>query len=160
MSDQAGPPIAPGEVPADLVSGAAEGGDPAPRRLVILAWATGPAALYALLGLLHAALVERILTIDVGFGRSLAFWVGTLYLALLLWGLLPPRPAGWYARRGTVRGVGILGILGALVCGSFTTAWLATRWNASVGGPVLVSLAILAAAAGLTLWYADRESGQ
>ena len=84
----------PGDAPAQPTDPA-----PFPRWLVILAWSTGPAALYALLSLAHAAFVERILSVDVGFGRSLAFWIGSIYLALLAWGFLPRRPDAWYARR-------------------------------------------------------------
>src|SRR5215212_6211050 len=84
---------------------------PMSRRRVILAWSLGPAAAYALLSLAHAALVERILSIDVGFGRSLAFWVGTIYLALLGWGFLPARPVGWYAQRRLVIVMLALGVV-------------------------------------------------
>src|SRR5438046_1209144 len=91
----------------------------APRWLVILAWSTGLAALYALVSLAQAAFVERILSVDVGFGRSLAFWIGTIYLALPGWGFLPARPAGWYAHPRLVLGMLALGVIGAGVCGGF-----------------------------------------
>src|SRR5205085_9777271 len=96
---------------------------PAPRWLVILAWSTGLAALYTLLSLAQAALVERILSGDVGFGRSLALWVGTIYLALMGWGFQPARPAGWYARRPLVLGMLAIGLVGIIICGAFTGLW-------------------------------------
>jgi len=129
----------------------------APRWLVVVAWSSGPAALYALLGLAHAAVVERSLTLDVGFGRSLAFWVGTVYLALPLWAFLSARPSGWYARRGAIGAASTVGGLGLLVCGGFTVVWSLARWNGRVGLPIVLSLIALAATAGLTLWFAARE---
>src|SRR4051812_14242857 len=67
------------EQPPDSPRGPPEApASPSPRWLVVLAWSTGPAALYTLLSLAHAAVVERILSVDVGFGRSLAFWVGSI----------------------------------------------------------------------------------
>jgi hypothetical protein len=128
----------------------------APRWLVILAWSGGPAAVYALLGLAHAALVERSLTVEIGFGRSLAFGVGALYIALPLWGFLPRHPRGWYARRGPLLASGLVGILGLAVCGGFTIAWLAAHWNPAVGIPVTASILALAVAAVVTLWFASR----
>jgi hypothetical protein len=130
------------------------------RWLLILAWSTGPAALYTLLSLAHAALVERILSVDVGFGRSLAFWVGSVYLALLGWGFLPARPtrpAAWLARRGLVFGMLALGLLGCAVCGAYTGLWLAGHWVGAVGGPVTVSAVALVLAALGVLWVAGRE---
>jgi len=124
---------------------------------VVVAWSSAPAALYALLGLVHAALVERSLTLDVGFGRSLAFWVGTVYLALPLWAFLSARPSGWYARRGAIVATSMVGGLGLLVCGGFTLAWSVARWNGRIGLPIVLSLIALAATAGLTLWFASRE---
>lgn len=128
-----------------------------PRWRLVLAWSSGLAAAYAGLSLLHAAVVERVLTVDVGFGRSLAFWVGTVYLALLLWGFLPRQPGGWYARPMLVRAVAVLGAAGALVCGGFTAAWLTRHWSSAVGVPVVLSLLALGAMAGLTMWIAGRE---
>lgn len=132
-------------------------GERMPRWLVVLAWSGGPAALYALLGLLHAAAIERNLSLDVGFGRSLGFWVAASYLALPLWGFLPSRPTGGYARRGVVVGALLLGALGALVCGGLAVAWSIAHWSSRVGGPVLASLLALAAAVGLTLWLVGRD---
>jgi hypothetical protein len=123
----------------------------------VAAWALGPAGLYALLSLGHAALIERALTVDIGFGRSLAFWIGAIYLALLLWGFLPARPTGWYARRPGVIVAGVLGVVGAIVCGAYTALWLAAHWVPSVGGPVLGSIVVLAIAATFVLWLAGRE---
>jgi hypothetical protein len=128
-----------------------------PRGLVILGWSSGPAAAYALLGLLHAALVERMINVDIGFGRSLAFWVLTLYIALPLWGFLPSSPRRWYARRRTVQAALLLGILGTLVCGGFTVAWLAAHWSWRAGPPVVASLVVVGIAAAVTLRFASRE---
>lgn len=128
-----------------------------PRWLVILAWSTGLAGLYALAGLLHAALVERILSVDVGFGRGLAFWVGAVYLALLGWGFLPARPIGWYARRRPALAALAVGVAGALVCAVFTGLWLAAHWVPSVGVPVTLSIAVLLVAAVGVLWLAGRD---
>lgn len=130
-----------------------------PRWLLLLAWATGPAAAYALLSLLQAALVERILSVDVGFGRVLAFWVGTVYLALLGWGFLPARPGSWYSRRGVVLPLLGLGIVGAVVSVAFTGLWLAGHWVSSVGGPVVGSLAVVLLAGVGVLWLAGRQKG-
>lgn len=127
-----------------------------PRWLVILAWSTGPAGLYTMLGLIHAAVVERILSVDVGFGRSLAFWVAALYLALPLWGFLPRRPGGWYAHRRPVYVALGTGLGSALVASGLTVAWLARHWNPAVALPVLASIAVLAVAAVLTLRLAAR----
>lgn len=131
-----------------------------PRWRLVAAWSTGPAAIYALLSLAHAALVERVLTVDVGFGRSLAFWVLSAYLALGLWGFLPRRPRGRYARRGAVTAALTSGLLGLLACGGFTVAWLVARWNASVAVPVLASLAAMLVAALATLWVADKTEAR
>jgi hypothetical protein len=123
---------------------------------VVLAWSTGPAALYALLSLAHAALVERILSVDVGFGRSLAFWVGSICLALLAWGFLPRRPDAWYARRGPILGALAIGLVGLVVCGAFTGLWLAAHWVPAIGVPVVASVAVLVVAAVGVLWLAGR----
>ena len=141
---------------AEPAAGGTGAGAPAPRWLVILAWSSGPAAVYALLGLLHAALIERALSVEVGFGRSLAFWVAALYLALPLWGFLPRRPSGWYARRPVARGALLVGLVGAVVCGGFAVTWLVRHGTATVAIPVLGSVAVLALLAGLTLRLADR----
>lgn len=129
----------------------------ASRWLVIVAWSTGPAGLYALLSLLHAALIERNLSVDVGFGRALAFWIGSIYLLLLGWGFVPSRPVGRFAARPLVLTALAVGVLGLAVCGTFTGLWLASHWVASVGGPVTVSIAVLVAAACGVLWLAGRE---
>lgn len=128
-----------------------------PRGLVVLAWASGIAGLYALLGVLHAALVERSLSVEVGFGRALAYWVGTAYLGLLLWGFLPREAAGWYARRSLMLGAAAFGVLGLLVCGGFTVAWVLARWSASAGPPAVASLIGLLVVALGVLWLAGRE---
>ena len=130
---------------------------PSPRWLVVLAWSTGPAGLYALLGLAHAALVEWNLSVDVGFGRSLAFWVGSIYLALLAWGFLPRRPDAWYARRGPLLCALALGLAGFVICGAYTGLWLAAHWVPAVGVPVAASIAVLIVAAVGVLWLAGRE---
>src|SRR4051794_6504739 len=130
-----------------------------PRWLVILAWSTGPAALYALLSLAHAALVERSLSVDVGFGRSLAFWVGAIYLALAGWGFFPAGPDRWYARRPLVLGMLALGVAGFVVCGAFTGLWLSAHWVPSTGAPVVASVAVLLLSALGVLWLAGREDG-
>jgi hypothetical protein len=109
------------------------------------------------LSLAHAALIERILTVDVGFGRSLAFWIGTIYLLLLGWGFLPARPAGRYAARGPVFAALVVGLLGLAVCGTYTALWLSMRWSPSIGGPVTASIAILMLAAIGVLWLAGRD---
>ena len=126
------------------------------RSLVIAVWSTGPAAAYALLSLAHALLIERSLNVDVGFGRSLAYWVVSVYLALLLWGFLPRRPPPHFARPGLAYPLLGVGALGLLVCGGFTLAWLAARWNPSVGVPVIAALIVMLAAGVGTLWIADR----
>jgi hypothetical protein len=129
----------------------------APRWLVIVAWSTGLAGLYALLGLAHAALIERMLSVDVGFGRSLAFWIGSIYLLLLGWGFVPARPVGWYAARRLVLTALGVGLVALAVCGAFTGLWLASHWAPSVGVPVTLSIAVLAAAAVGVLWLAGHE---
>lgn len=128
-----------------------------PRWLVVLAWAAGGAGLYVLAGLAHAALVEGTLTVEIGFGRSLAFWVGAAYAGLLLWGLLPARPSGWYARRRLVLAAAAVGAVAALSCVGLAAAWLARYWVPSVGGPVVASLAVFVLAAAGVLWLAGRE---
>jgi uncharacterized membrane protein len=130
---------------------------PTPRWLTILAWSTGPAAVYALASLGHAAFVERILSVDVGFGRALAFWIGSIYLALLAWGFLPARPGAWYARRRPVVAALAAGLVGAVVCGAFTVLWLMAHWVPAVGVPVTVSIAVLLVAAVAVLWLAARD---
>lgn len=132
----------------------------APRWLVLLAWSTGPAALYVLASLAHAAFVERILSVDVGFGRSLAFWVGSIYLALLTWGFLPRRPDAWYARRRNVLVALVVGLAGVVVCGTFTGLWLAAHWVPGIGTPVVASILVLVVAAVGVLWLAGREREQ
>jgi hypothetical protein len=127
-----------------------------PRWLIVAAWSLGPAALYGLASLGHAALVERNLTIDIGFGRSLAIWIGAIYLALLLWGFLPARPTGWYARRRSVLAAGIVGLIGVVVGAAYTVLWLRAHWVSSIGGPVVGSIVVLMAAAIFTLWLAGR----
>ena len=131
----------------------------APRWLVVLAWSMGLAGLYALLSLMHAAFVERILSVDVGFGRALAFWIGTIYLLLLGWGFVPARPAGWYASRPLVLAALGVGVVGLAVCGTYTALWLSSHWVSSVGGPVSVSIVVLVTAAIGVLWLAGREDG-
>ena len=128
----------------------------APRWLVVAAWATGPAAVYALLSLAHALLVERRLTVDVGFGRSLAFWVVSVYLALILWGFLARRPGPRFARPRVAYPLLGVGALGLLVCGGFTLTWLAARWSPGVGVPVIGAICVMLAAGTGTLWLADR----
>ncbi|MCC7372372.1 MAG: hypothetical protein IT306_28420 [Chloroflexi bacterium] len=128
-----------------------------PRGVVIVAWSLGLAGLYALLSLLHAALFQQILTVDVGFGRSFAFWIGSLYLLLLGWGFVPRTPNGWYARRlPTLAALGV-GLAALAVCGTYTALGLAARWTPAVGGPVSLSVAVLIVAAGGVVWLADRE---
>lgn len=127
-----------------------------PRRLVMVAWATGPAGAYALLSMAHALLVERSLNVDVGFGRALAYWVLSAYLALLLWGFLPRRPPPRLAHPGVAYPLLGVGALGLLVCGGLTLAWLGARWNPGVGIPVLGALVVMLTAAVGTLWIADR----
>ena len=129
----------------------------APRWLLVLAWSTGPAAVYVLASLAHAAFVERILNVDVGFGRSLAFWVGSVYLALLTWGFLPSRPDRWYARRRHVLIVLVVGLAGVAVCGTFTGLWLLAHWVPAIGVPVTASIVVLLAAAVGVLWLAGRD---
>lgn len=124
---------------------------------MVLALATGPSALYMLLSLAHAALVERSLTVDVGFGRTLAFWVGSTYLALLAWGFLPRQPSGRYARRSVVLAAVGVGVVGGAVSVGFAGFWLASHWVPSVGGPVIVSLVVLVAAAVGVLRLAARD---
>ena len=130
---------------------------PFPRWLMILAWSTGPAALYALLSLAHAAFVERILSVDVGFGRSLAFWIGSIYLALLAWGFLPRRPDAWYTRRGPLIGALAVGLVGLVVCGAFTGLWLAAHWVPGIAMPVIASIVVWLVAAVGVLWLAARD---
>jgi hypothetical protein len=148
-----GPPLGPHEAavaPSSL----------APRWLLILAWSTGLAGLYALASIGHAGLIERISSVDVGFGRALAFWVGAIYLALLGWGFLPARPTGWYARRRPVVAALAVGLVGAGVCGAYTVLWLVAHWAPGVGVPVTASIAVVLAAAVGVLWLAGREERQ
>jgi hypothetical protein len=95
--------------------------------------------------------------VDVGFGRGLAFWIVSIYLALLTWGFLPRRPTGWYARRRPVVLMLAVGIIGALVCGAFTALWLMAHWAPAVGGPVVGSIVVLLAAGVGVLWLAGRS---
>jgi hypothetical protein len=129
----------------------------APRWLVILAWSTGLAAIYALASLAHASLVERILSVDVGFGRILGFWIGAICLALLAWGFLPAQPVAWYARRRPVLAVLAVGLVGAAVSGAFTFLWLMDHWVPAVGVPVTASIVALLIAAVGVLWLAARD---
>ena len=126
----------------------------------MLAWSTGPGALYALASLAHAAIVERILSVDVGFGRSLAFWVGAIYLALLTWGFLPHRADAWYARRRNVLIALAIGLVGVVVCGAFTGLWLAAHWTPAIGVPVTASIVVLLVAAVVVLWLAGRDDAR
>jgi hypothetical protein len=128
-----------------------------PRWLVILAWSTGLAGGYTLASLMHAALIEGILSVDVGFGRGLSFWVGAIYLALLGWGFLPACPVGWYARRRPVLAALAAGAIGTTVCAGITGLWLAAHWVPAVGAPVTVSIAVLLVAAVGVLWLAGRD---
>jgi hypothetical protein len=130
---------------------------PAARWLIVASWSTGPAAVYVLAALAHAALVERNLTVDIGFGRTLAFWIGAIYLALPLWGFLPARPSGWYARRSVVAPIAGIGVVGGLVSAAYAALWLGGHWVTSVGTPVLGSLVVLIVAGTFTLWLAGRE---
>ncbi len=127
------------------------------RWLVVLAWATGPAAAYVLLSLAHAAFVERALTVDIGFGRTLAYWVGATYLALLAWGFLPRQPSRWYARRRPLVAALTVGLLGGVVSVGYAAFWLARHWVPAVGVPVVVSLVVLLAAAVGVLRLAARD---
>ncbi|MGE3911901.1 MAG: hypothetical protein AB7K36_21260 [Chloroflexota bacterium] len=128
-----------------------------PRWLVLLAWSTGLAGLYTLLGLAHAGIVEGVLSEDIGFGRSLAFWVGTVYLALLGWAFLPAQPSGRAAGRLPVLSMLALGALATVVCVAFAALWLAAHWSPGVGGPVTASIIVLLAAGTGVLWLAQRE---
>jgi hypothetical protein len=150
-------PLEPPGAPADPRQTAAAADGLAPRWLLVLAWSSGLAGLYTLASLVHAALVEGILSVDVAFGRALAFWVGTIYLALLAWGFLPARPTGWYARRGLVLAVLTVGLLSAVVSGAITGLWLATHWMPSVGVPVVASIAVLLVSATGVLWLAGHD---
>ncbi len=136
------PPAAP-ENPSQIVIPDPPG---TPRWLIVLAWSTGPMGLYVLLSLTQAAFVERILSVDVGFGRGLAFWVGSIYLALMGWGFLPSRPTGWYARRRTVLAALAVGVVGIAVCSAYTVLWLMAHWITAVGLPVTGSIVVLLAA--------------
>jgi hypothetical protein len=158
MPDPAAPPASASN---PLPSTAAQPPERRPARwLTILAWSTGPAAVYALLGLLHAAVVERILNLDVAFGQSLAFWVGAAYIALPLWGFLPRTPAGWYARRRLTQATLAVGVAGAAICGGVTIAWLVVHWRPSVAIPALSTILVLLVAMIVTLWYASRQESE
>jgi hypothetical protein len=98
-----------------------------------------------------------MLTVDVGFGRSLAFWVGAIYLGLLGWGFLPARPSGWYAGKRLVSVLAAIGLAGLLVCGAFTGLWLAAHWVPAIGTPVTASILVVVLAALGVLWLAGRE---
>jgi uncharacterized membrane protein len=130
------------------------------RWQIVVAWALGPASLYVLASFAQAALVERNLSVDIGFGRSLAFWIGAIYLALPLWGFLPAHPTGWYARRPIIVAAGSVGVVGAVVSAVYAGLWLAGHWVSSVGVPVAGSVVVLLAAASATLWLAGRESSR
>jgi hypothetical protein len=112
---------------------------------------------YVLASLAQATLVERNVSVDIGFGRSLAFWIGAIYLALPQWGFLPARPLGWYARRPVILAAGTIGLVGAIVSAVYTVLWLGGHWQTSVGLPVVGSIAVLLVAATVTLWLAGRE---
>lgn len=158
MPDPAAPPAS---ASSPVSSAAAQPHEQRPARwLIILAWSTGPAAAYALLGLLHAALVERILNLDVAFGRSLAFWVGAAYIALPLWGFLPRIQTGWYARRPLTLALLAVGLAGATICGGVTIAWITVHWRPSVAIPALATIVVLLVAMVATLWYASREESE
>lgn len=123
----------------------------------MVSWSLGIAGLYALLSLLHAAVIQRILTVDVGFGRSFAFWIGGIYLLLLGWGFVPRSPTGWYARRVPTLAALAVGVVALIVCGTYTVLGLAARWVPSIGFPVSASVAVLVVAAAGVVWLADRE---
>jgi hypothetical protein len=142
--------------PAATSDVASPNGAGLPHWLVVSAWALGPAGLYGLVSLGHAALVERSLSIDGGFGRSLAIWIGAIYLALPLWGFLPARPRGWYARRWAILVAGGVGLIGVVTGAVYAALWLRAHWVPSIGGPVLGSIVVLAVAATFTLWLAGR----
>jgi len=127
------------------------------RSLVVAAWSLGPAALYGVAALAHAAFVERSLTVDVAFGRLLAFAVTAIYLALLLWGFLPSRPTGWYARRRLVLAMLAIGLVGVVSWAIVSGLWLRAHWVPGVAGPVIGSIVVLAVAAVLTLRLAAHE---
>jgi hypothetical protein len=127
-----------------------------PRWLVIVAWALGTAGLYGLVTFGQAAVIERIASVDVMFGRSLGFWIGAVYLGLPLWGFLPMHPGGWYARRSTVLVIGAVGVVCAAISVVYDALWLASHWVSSVGVPVVASLAVLVIAAVGVLWLAGR----
>lgn len=131
---------------------------PPSRSSVVVAWATGAAGAYVLLSMLHAVGVERLISVDIAFGRSLAFWVTSLYVGLPLWALLPREPSGWYACRRIVAVGLVTGALGALVCAGVLIAWLARRWNPSVGWPVVGSLLAVLVVAAACLWIASRDA--
>lgn len=113
-----------------------------------------------LLSLAHAALVEGILSVDVGFGRTLAFWVGAIYLALLGWGFLPRQSRAWYWRRTPVLAALAVGAIGLAASAVYAGLWLRTHWVQSIGGPVLGAIAVLAVAAVGVLWLAGREDAK
>lgn len=127
------------------------------RWLVVAGWSTGLAGLYVLLSLAHAVVVERALTVDVAFGRSLAYWIGAAYLVLLAWGFLPRRPTRWYARRRPTLAAMAVGLLGGAVSLVYTAFWLAEHWVPAIGVPVFGSIVVLVAAAVVVLRLAARD---
>lgn len=128
-----------------------------PRWLVVLAWSTGLAGLYVLVGLMHAVLVLPELSVEIAFGRTLAFWVGTAYLALLGWGFVPARPHTWFARRSYVLMALAVGAAGVAAASVSAVLWLRMHWAPAVGIPVTASLAVLLVGAVLVLWLAARD---
>lgn len=126
--------------------------------MLVAVWSLGPAGLYTLASLGQAALVERSLTVEVGFGRSLAFWIGAIYLALPLWGFLPARSTGWYARRSAIVALGTLGGLGVVASAVLLGLWLPAHWVGSVGVPVVGSIVVLALGAIAVLGLAGRQT--
>jgi hypothetical protein len=127
------------------------------RWLVVAGWSTGLAGLYVLLSLAHAAVVERALTVDVAFGRSLAYWVGATYLALLAWGFLPRHSSRWFARRRPTFAALAVGLLGGAVSVGYTALWLARHWVPAIAVPVAGAIVVLVVAAVVVLRLAARD---
>ena len=127
-----------------------------PRWLVILAWSTGPPGC-RLAALAYAALVEHTLSVDVAFGRLLGFVVGSIYLALPLWGFLPYRPVGRFVQRGLVLVMTTIGLITAIIASVVTALWLSAHRVPAVGWPVVISIAVLIVAAIGTLALAGHE---